>query len=241
MNSEYITGVAAFSNRTDSGTLRPFLRKLEQCHGKRYQGIVADAGYESQDNYLYLEDNGQTSFIKPINYEARKSKKFRQQIGRRENMSYDAQEDCYVCAAGKKLIFHHESTQRNRRGYFPVTAYYRCESCVGCPYRESCCKAKGDKPKELSVKTDLLRLSDRSGQNIESKRGILFRINRSIQVEGAFGVLKSDRKFKRFLTRGRANISTELYLLCLGYNLNKLWAKCNTGKLKTHLFCLQKE
>jgi transposase len=67
------------------------------------------------------------------------------------------------------------------------------------------------------------------------------RINRSIQVEGAFGVLKSDRKFKRFLTRGRTNISTELYLLCLGYNLNKLWAKCNANRLKTHLFSVKKE
>jgi hypothetical protein len=49
------------------------------------------------------------------------------------------------------------------------------------------------------------------------------------------------REFKRFLTRGRTNISTELYLLCLGYNLNKLWAKCNAVRLQTHLFCVQKE
>ena len=63
VNSEYITGVAAFPNRTDSGTLRPFLRRLEQKHGKRYRDVVADAGYESLDNYLYLEENGQTSFI----------------------------------------------------------------------------------------------------------------------------------------------------------------------------------
>jgi transposase len=241
VNSEYITGVAAFPNRTDSGTLRLFLRQLEQCHGKRYRDIVADAGYESLDNYLYLEDNGQMSFIKPINYEARKTRKFKQQIGRRENMSYDEQKNCYVCAAGRKLTFHRENTQRSRQGHFLTTAYYRCTSCAGCPCREACCKAKDGKLKELQIKTDLLRLSDRSRQNIETERGIKLRINRSIQVEGAFGVLKSNRKFNRFLTRGRANISTELYLLCMGYNLNKLWAKCNTGRLKTHLFCFQKE
>jgi hypothetical protein len=39
VNSEYITGVAAFSNRTDSGTLQPFLRKLEQSHGKKYREV----------------------------------------------------------------------------------------------------------------------------------------------------------------------------------------------------------
>ncbi|WOC31764.1 MULTISPECIES: transposase [Caproicibacterium] len=241
MNSEYIAGVAAFPNRTDSGTLRPFLRRLEQQHGKQYRDIVADAGYESLDNYLYLEDIWQTSFIKPINYETRKTKKFKQQIGRRENMSYDEQQDCYFCAAGRKLVFCRESTQRNRQGHFLTSAYYRCESCTGCPCREACCKAKNGAAKKLSVKLDLLRLSDRSKQNITGERGIMLRVNRSIQVEGAFGVLKSNRKFKRFLTRGRTNISTELYLLCLGYNLNKLWAKCNAGRLKTHLFCLQKE
>ena len=34
-------------------------------------------------------------------------------------------------------------------------------------------------------------------------KGILLRMNRSIQVEGAFGVLKQDYGFGRFLTRGR--------------------------------------
>ena len=241
VNSEYITGVAAFPNRTDSGTLHPFLRRLEQRHGKRYRDVVTDAGYESLDNYLYLEENGQTSFIKPINYETQKTRSFKKQIGRRENMQYDEREDCYVCAAGRKLAFHRESTLRNRQGYFLTTAYYRCEDCTGCPCRETCCKAKDNAPKELTVKTDLLRLGGLSRQNIETERGITLRVNRSIQVEGAFGVLKNDRKFKRFLTRGRTNISTELSLLCLGYNLNKLWAKCNAGRLQTHLFHVQKE
>ncbi|CAB1239252.1 protein of unknown function [Ruminococcaceae bacterium BL-6] len=27
----------------------------------------------------------------------------------------------------------------------------------------------------------------------------------------------------------------------MGYNLKKLWAKCNAGRLKTHLFCVKKE
>lgn len=241
VNSEYITGVAAFSNRTDSGTLRPFLRKLEQKHGKKYRDIVADAGYESLNNYLYLEDNGQTSFIKPINYETQKSKKFKAQIGRRENMQYNEQENCYICADARKLTFHRESTSLNHQGYYQTTAYYRCENCIDCPHREACCKAKGDKPKELQVKVDLHRLSSKSQKNITTERGIELRVNRSIQVEGAFGVLKSDRKFKRFLTRGKTNISTELYLLCLGFNLKKLWSKCNAGRLNTHLFIVKKE
>ena len=63
VNSEYITGMEVFSNRTDVGTLRPFLRKLELAHKQRYEEVTADAGYESLENYLYLEANGQVSFI----------------------------------------------------------------------------------------------------------------------------------------------------------------------------------
>ena len=47
VNSEYITGVAAFPNCTDSGTLIPFLNHIQRMQGRSYRDIVADAGYES--------------------------------------------------------------------------------------------------------------------------------------------------------------------------------------------------
>ena len=52
VNSEYITGIEAFSNRTDVGTFIPFMRKLELAHQQRYEEVTTDAGYESLDNYL---------------------------------------------------------------------------------------------------------------------------------------------------------------------------------------------
>lgn len=102
VNSEYITEIDAFSNRTDYGTLQPFLDKLSEKHGEKYQKATANSGYESLDNYLYLEENGQLSFIKPQNYEQSKTKKYKAQIGRAENMRYDAESDCYICAEGAK-------------------------------------------------------------------------------------------------------------------------------------------
>ena len=61
-------------------------------------------------------------------------------------------------------------------------------------------------------------------------------MNRSIQVEGAFGVLKSNRKFKRFLMRGKTNISTELFLLCLAFDIQKFFSKLQRRKLITCFF-----
>jgi hypothetical protein len=59
-------------------------------------------------------------------------------------------------------------------------------------------------------------------------------VNRSIQAEGARGVEKEDHHFRRFLTRGKAGVSMEIFLLSFGYNVNKLHHKiqqqgCGTG------------
>ena len=236
VNSEYITGIGAFSNRTDSGTLAPFLRHLERQHGCRYESMVADAGYESMENYLYLENSGQVSFIKPVNYEQSKKKAYGEQVGRAENMSYLADEDCYVCAAGRRLPFRRETTSIGAYGQFETTAFYRCEDCSGCSCRAVCGKAKDDKPKELKIKPDFQKKREASRANITSEKGVLLRVNRSIQVEGAFGVLKQDFGFRRFLTRGWAKISSELFLLAFAFDLRKFWTKWKNGRLLSHLF-----
>ena len=234
VNSEYITGIDAFSNRTDVGTLIPFLHKLERAHQQRYEEVVADAGYESEDNYLYLEANGQMSFIKPSNYEAQKTKKYRSQIGRIENMQYDKEEDCFICAEGRKLYCRKVSTEV--RNGTPVTrARYRCESCENCPQRAKCCQKRDmTAPKEVILKETFWEKRQQSLENITSERGIQLRMNRSIQVEGAFGLIKNDFGFRRFLTTGKKNVRIELLFLALGFNLKKRWMKQQKRRLETH-------
>ena len=68
-----------------------------------------------------------------------------------------------------------------------------------------------------------------------TERGIHLRLCRSIQVEGAFGLLKNDFGFRRFLTRGKGNIRTELFLLALAFDLKKLWMKREQGRLQTRV------
>ena len=193
------------------------------------------AGYERLSNYLYLEANGQMSFIKPANYEQQKSSRFKRQIGRMENMSYNAEDDSYTCTQGRKLNLRRECTEQ-QNGRYITTAWYRCESCAGCRVREKCCQAKDtEQAKELRVNKTLQELRSASLKNITTEYGIHLRLCRSIQVEGAFGLLKNDFAFRRFLTRGRKNVRTELFFLALAFDLKKLWMKREKGRLKTHL------
>ena len=241
VNSEYITGAAAFSNCTDSGTLIPFLNHIQRMQSRSYRDIVADAGYESIGNYLYLKAHGQNCYIKPTNYEIRKTRKYKQQVWRVENMQYLEREDCFVCAGGRKLYFHRASA-RKTGSVFTTCNYYRCPNCFGCPFHQQCIKSKDpDYCKEIKVCEEFSQCRKQALQQLVTERGTLLRMNRSIQVEGAFGVLKSNRKFKRFLMRGKTNISLELFLLCLAFDLKKYWVKLQQGRLKTHLFPLKKE
>ena len=224
VEGEYIVGVDVSSERSDQLTLIPFLDKLEKDLPKKFENVIADAGYESEENYMYLSKHNQKSYIKPQNYEKSKSKKFKEDISKRENMAYNIEEDYYICAYGKKLVPVSSKFKTSKSGYKSIVTIYESESCDECPYKNKCTKAKGNK--RLHVSKDFIKKRKESLNNITTPEGKLLRVNRSIQVEGAFGVLKQDYGFRRFLLRGKKNIKTEFMLLSFGYNIQKLFNKC---------------
>ena len=224
VEGEYIVGVDVSSERSDQLTLIPFLDKLEKDLPEKFENVIADAGYESEENYMYLSKHNQKSYIKPQNYEKSKSKKFKDDISKRENMTYNIEEDYYICAYGKKLVPVSSKFKTSKSGYKSIVTIYESESCDECPYKNKCTKAKGNK--RLHVSKDFIKKRKESLNNITTPKGKLLRVNRSIQVEGAFGVLKQDYGFRRFLLRGKKNIKTEFMLLSFGYNIQKLFNKC---------------
>jgi hypothetical protein len=62
-------------------------------------------------------------------------------------------------------------------------------------------------------------------QNLASPLGIELRTQRSIQVEGAFGVIKEDKKFRRFTRTMFSGNRLELNLIAIGYNIKKFHNK----------------
>ncbi|MBR5045771.1 MAG: transposase, partial [Oscillospiraceae bacterium] len=61
--------------------------------------------------------------------------------------------------------------------------------------------------------------------NLGSIHGALLRMNRSIQAEGTFGIMKFDRWYKRTVRRGMKSVMTELFLVSIGHNLYKYYNK----------------
>ena len=245
VDSEYITWLDISSRPTDTRTLIPFLKDMELYLPFKYQEIVADAGYESEENYLFLEENGQLAYIKPQNYEISKTRKYRQDIGRMENMKYDEKADCYYCKNGQVLTAQYEKREKTASGYRRTVTVYRSNGCSGCPFKTDCIKGNNcktpmeDRQKVLYVSKKMKEKRQETLERITSDYGTQLRMNRSIQAEGSFANIKEDMEFRRYLYRGNANVTAQSILLAIGYNINKLHHKIQAGRTGQYLFPLK--
>lgn len=246
VDSGYISWLTITWHPTDMKTLKPFLQQMEKELSFRYGTVVADAGYESEENYSYLEEHRQRAMIKPNNYEISKKRNFKKDISRRENMPYNCDGDFYTCKAGKRLYATDLYRTHERGGdYERKVTIYRCHECNGCPYKSECIKGRNWKtPVEERFKTlHISRKFERQRQvslaNITSEEGMMLRMNRSIQAEGSFAVMKEDRGFRRFLCRGKENVYAEAVLMALSQNIAQLHRKIQNGKTGTHLYPLK--
>lgn len=245
VDSEYITWLTIGPQPTDTTTLIPFLKDAEQHLKFKYKNITADAGYESEENYLFLEANNQIAFIKPANYEISKTRKYKNDIGKIENMEYDKISDFYTCKNNRKLTVSHIRHNKTKTGYVSEKTIYTCENCNDCSYKSDCIKGNncktplGERTKVLQVVKTFIKHRKEDLERIISDEGVLYRMNRSIQAEGSFGDIKQDMQFRRYLSKGTANVLAESTLLAIARNINKLHNKIQNGKTGTHLFPLK--
>jgi transposase len=236
VDAQYITWLDLSSHPTDVLTLVPFLKDMESHLPFQYNEIVADAGYESEEAYVFMEQNGQLSYLKPQNYEISKTRKYRQDISQRENMKYDPETDEYTCSNERKLKAVYDRHSKNRNGYVSTVTIYECESCQGCPYKDKCihgnnCKTPMEKrTKRLNVSKVMKQKRQETLERITTEYGTQLRMNRSIQAEGSFAVIKEDMNFRRYLYRGKENVLAQSVLLAIAYNINKLHFKIQGGR-----------
>ena len=239
-SEEFIIGNYISDDRNDVHTLIPFTKYLRQYN--KIKQICVDSGYESEENYCYFEElEDITLFVKPSNYEQRKTKKYRTDISRRENMAYNAETDTYTCANGKAITFDGIKKTTSQSGFKMETSVYSCKDCAGCPMKGKCIRACGSKKpleernKVIYVSKRFARQREEMEKRISTDEGKLVRVNRSIQAEGVFAMTKEDMGFRRFLLRSAVKVEVEWTLLSLAYNVLKLHHKIQKDRLGTGL------
>ena len=115
-----------------------------------------------------------------------------------------------------QLIMYRSVLQMNNGRQEEV---YQCEDCSGCLYAEQC--KKTDKNRTVRINRELTAMHQEVIENLESIQGALLRMNRSIQAEGTFGIMKNDRWYKRIVRRGIKSVLLEVFLVSIGHNLYK--------------------
>ena len=68
---------------------------------------------------------------------------------------------------------------------------YYCEDCSSCQHADKC--KKTEKNRMIRTNEELTSMHREVLNNLESIHGAFLRMNRSIQAEGTFGIMKYDR------------------------------------------------
>lgn len=215
---EYIAVVDVQQYRADMDCFIPLVEQFRRQYGFYPRYPVADAGYGSYNNYLYCAEHGMEKYMKFTLYEKEsKDGKYRLDPFRAVNFRTNEAGDL-LCPDGRKMLFAYRASVKGNR-YGRQEEVYQCEDCSGCPCAERC--KKGDGNRKVRLNQELTAIHREVLDNLNSTHGALLRMNRSIQAEGTFGIVKQDRQYRRIVRRSLDLVRMELFLVSIGHNLYK--------------------
>ena len=215
---EYISVIDVQQYAADTDCFIPLIEKYKRTYDKYPQYPVADAGYGSYNNYLYCEEKDMGKYMKFTMFaKETDDKKYRDDPYRVKNFKIDIDGDM-ICPNGKKFKYLYSKPVKYNR-YGRTEEVYECENCADCPYVKEC--KKGNSNRKVILNEELSSFHEEVLSNLNSTHGGLLRMNRSIQAEGIFGIIKWDKGYKRAKRRGIKQLILEFTLIAIGFNLYK--------------------
>jgi hypothetical protein len=131
---------------------------------------------------------------------------------RKDEFSYDADSDSYVCPAGQRLYPYSSSLLRSLK----KINYVNKLACDDCKIRSQCTAGKFRSVSRLENEAVLDRMQER----LAKRPDILDR--RRETVEHPFGTIKQWMNQGTFLMRGLEKVRAEFSLTALAYNLRRV-------------------
>lgn len=225
---EYIAVFDIQQFATDTDCFVPLMERFHRWYSFYPEYPVADAGYGSYNNYLYCMMHGMKKYMKFTMFQKEtKSKKYHADPFRAVNFPIDG--DGHPVCPGGKRFFHLKTVPVKGNKYGRTEELYQCEDCSGCPYKSNCHKMQGNRV--IRLNEELSCFHKEVIENLNSVQGALLRMNRSIQAEGAFGMIKWNHSYIRARRRGLKGLFLEIGMICCGFNLHKFHLKKQTQLL----------
>ena len=220
----FITTYLVTQSRNDLYDFIPLLKQHFNLYNVYPISICADSGYGSLDNYKFLDKNNIKNFVKYSTWEGNVS-------GKRPSQYKINIDDTITCLNGNIGYVDNDTSRHHKKSN---STFYKIDGCNDCDFSLFCKRFMKDKTEDLKifeVSSELQKFIQQAEDNLLSVEGIEMRVNRSAQVEGAFGIIKQNLNYDRFRRRKLLNVSAEFMLVCLGYNIRKLF-KHFDGNLK---------
>ena len=219
-NNQYIVNYSLHATTADTTTLQEHTEIYKQQYNHLPQTITADAGYGSEENYQYLQQNDIDNYVKYNYFDKEQRKKPDEKYPfKPDNLYYNSDEDFYVCPMGQRMKNIGSFEQKTKTGFIQTITKYRAANCNGCPLRVACHKSKSNRV--IEVNHALKKYKQQVKENLNSEQGLYHRKKRPCDVEPVFGNLKNNHHFKRFMLRSKPKVEVEAGLLALAHNLRK--------------------
>ncbi len=209
-------------DRNDYKTLTPFMEKHKLHYGSYPEAVTADSGYGGSVNYAFLKDRGIKNYVKTNTWEGEIS-------GRRPALYHLDDDGAIRCLNGRAAAKIDAPRHPGGKG----NEFYVVKNCRSCPYRKYCRKFTKKKtgPRIFEINMEFLMEKKEAFENLLSPHGIELRVNRSIQIEGTFGIMKQDFMYARMRRRGLDKTNMEIMLNFLGMNIRKYLRYVRTGRM----------
>ena len=218
--NQYILGFTLHQTTNDLGTLIGHMESIRNNLGQLPEVLVTDAGYGSEKNYEYLEENDVEAFVQYNHYYNDQKKKWKEDPHLAVNLHYNEDKDCFYCPMGQPMTLVDERYVEDKSGYRLLKKWYKAQRCEGCPMRGPCHNCEGDRVVQAAPKW--FKYKSKVKKRLDSERGQYYISKRRIEVEPVFGMIKNNRKYRRFLLRGLEKVEIEAGLLSMAHNLGKM-------------------
>ncbi|TEU05964.1 IS1182 family transposase [Candidatus Bathyarchaeota archaeon] len=219
---QFVVGFSVHRRPGDTSCFKPHMENLKQRLPHLPENIVGDAGYGSEENYMYLEQEKLACYLKYNTFHKEQTRKYREDRFRAEHFPYDPEKNVFRCPGDQPLTYRYSKEYTTENGYTGHYDVYECIDCSTCVLKPDCTRAKGNR--QIRVNWNLRRLRDQARENLMSKEGVKLRSRRGPEVESVFGHIKHNMGFRRFILRGLEKVTTEWGILCLAHNMKKLAA-----------------
>jgi hypothetical protein len=197
-------------NTTDRGQLCRVGKQAQAALDNKGVTVIADKGYFSGPDIKAAQDAGMTALV-PKGDTSGSEKKG---IFNLSMFEYDAKKDVYSCPADKELTYRFTGFERgmNIRKYF-----LDIMTCRACKLKPQCTKSPGQRRMSRWEHQGSI---DQMNELMESQPDSM--LVRKQTVEHPYGTIKCWMGATHFLTRQFKNVSTEMNLHVLAYNLKRM-------------------